>query len=168
MKEEVLKLINNNNTASAEENYVSFTTDAWSSSVNNTSLLSLTAHWIDSQFKKTSAVLNAQCLMETHTREYIAAQILRMLGKWDITLEQVHLVVTDHTSNITKAMHDASLPHFGCFAHSLQLVINDGLLSQRAVIDIMAICKNIVEHFYQSSIASQNLKSKVSMFHTTN
>lgn len=91
MKEEVLKLISNNNTASAEENYASFTTDAWSSSVNDTSLLSLTAHWIDSQFKKTSAVLNAQCLMEAHIGEYIAAQILSMVGKWDIALERVHL-----------------------------------------------------------------------------
>ena len=44
MKEEVLKLIHNGSTASAERSYVSFTTDAWSSSVNDTSSLSLTAH----------------------------------------------------------------------------------------------------------------------------
>jgi len=67
MKEEIFKLSNSNNTASAEGNYVSFTTDAWSSSVNDTSLLSLTAHWISSQFKRTSTVLNAQCLTEVHT-----------------------------------------------------------------------------------------------------
>ena len=55
-------------------------------------------------------------------------------------------------------MNDASLQHFGCFAHSLQLVIQDGLLSQRAVIDIIAICKSIVGHFHRSSVASHNLK----------
>ena len=48
MKEEVLKLLNNSNVAIActERNYVSFTSNAWSSDVNNTSLLSLLAHWI--------------------------------------------------------------------------------------------------------------------------
>lgn len=67
MKEEVLKLINNSHTCSAEGNYVSFATDAWSSSVNDASLLSLMAHWIDSQFKRTLAVLNAHCLTKAHT-----------------------------------------------------------------------------------------------------
>ena len=64
MREEVLTLIHNGST--------SFSTAAWSSGVNDTSLLSLTAHWINSQFKRTSAVLNAQCLTEAHTGEYIS------------------------------------------------------------------------------------------------
>ena len=154
----VLKLINSSDGDSAERNYVSFTSDAWSSSVNDTSLLSLTAHWVDSKFKRTSAVLNTQCLTEAHTGEYIAAQILAMLEKCDIALERVHLVITDNASNMTKAMHDISLQHFGCFAHSLHLVIHDGLLSQRAVIDKISICRNIVGHFHRSSVASHNLK----------
>ena len=81
-----------------------------------------------------------------------------MLKKWDIAIERVHLVITDNASNMTKTMHDASLPHFGCFAHSLQLVIHDGLLSQRAIIDIITICKSIVGHFHCFSVASHNLK----------
>ena len=67
MKAEVLKLINDGSADGTEGNYISFTTDAWSSSVNDTSLLSLTAHWISHDFKRTSAVLNAHCLMESHT-----------------------------------------------------------------------------------------------------
>ena len=81
--------------------------------------------------------------------QYIAAQFLTMLEKWDISLEWVHLVITDNASNMKKAMNDASLQHFGCFTHSLQLVIQGGLLSQRAVIDIIAICKSIVGHFHR-------------------
>ena len=154
MKEEVVRLIN----SCDDESYLSFTMDAWSSSVNDTALLSLTAHWIDSQFKRVSAVLNAQCLTEAHTGEYIAAQVLSMLEKWEIALQRVHLVITDNASNMAKAMRDASLPHFGCFAHSLQLAINDGLLSQKIVKDIIAICKSIVGHFHRSSVASHNLK----------
>ena len=136
MKEEVVRLIN----SCDDESYLSFTMDAWSSSVNDTALLSLTAHWIDSQFKRVSAVLNTQCLTEAHTGECIAAQVLSMLEKWEKALQRVHLVITDNASNMAKAMRDASLPHFGCFAHSLQLAINDGLLSQKIVKDIIAIC----------------------------
>ena len=73
-------------------------------------LLSLTAHWIDGQFKRKSAVLNAQCLTSSHG-EYIAAQILVMLEKCDIALEQVHLVIIDNASNMTKAMHVMHLYH---------------------------------------------------------
>lgn len=59
MKAEVLKLINDGSADGTEGNYISFKTDAWSSSVNDTSLLSLTEHWINHDFKRTSAVLNA-------------------------------------------------------------------------------------------------------------
>lgn len=96
--------------------------------------------------------------MEPHTVEYIAAQVHSMLKEWDIVPERVHVVITDNASNMTKAMRDASLPQFGCFAHSLQLAINDGLLSQRAVIDTIAVCKSIVGHFHRSSTGSHNLK----------
>ena len=53
----------------------------------------------------------------------------------------------DNTANILKAMPEASLPSLGCFAHFLQLVVEDGVLSQRAVIDAFATCRTIVGHF---------------------
>ena len=92
-----------------------------------------------------------------HTGEYIASCISAMLDKWDISHDRVHLVLSDNASNMVKAMQDVSLPHFGCFAHSLQLVVIDGLLSQRAIADITAVFKSIVGHFHRSSIASHNL-----------
>ena len=72
--------------------------------------------------------------------------------------EKVHLVVSDNASNMVKAMSDVSFMHFGCFAHSLQLVIKDGLFVQRVISDIIAICRNTVGHFHRSSVASHNLK----------
>ena len=99
-------MIHNGSTASGS--YIGFATDAWSPSVNDISLLSLTVHWIDSQFKRTLAVFNAQCLTEAHMGEYIAVQILTMLEKWDVTLERVYLVITENASNMAKAMCDAS------------------------------------------------------------
>ena len=67
--------------------------------------------------------------------------------------------LSDNASNMVKAMQEASLAHFGCFAHSLQLVIKDRLLSQRAIPDIISICKSVVQvgHFHRSSTASHSL-----------
>ena len=92
-----------------------------------------------------------------HAGEYIASCISTILDKWDISHNHVQFVFSDNASNMVKAMQDASLPHFDCFTHSLQLVVKDGLLSQRAISDITAVCKSIVGHFHHSSIASHNL-----------
>ena len=59
---------------------------------------------------------------------------------------------------MVRAMKDASLPDLGCFAHTLQLVVHDGVLSQRAVIDILAICRKVVGHFKHSSLAYSRLR----------
>ena len=79
-----------------------------------------------------------------------------MLESWGISDEKVHLMLRD---NAAKAMREASLCSFGCFAHSLQLVVEDGVLSQQAVIDFLAICRKIIVHFKPSVVAYDRLKS---------
>ena len=146
--------------------YVSFTSDAWSSDVNSDALLGFTAHWVDSDFHRQSAVLHAQELSERHTGEYIAMKINKMLEEWKIALSQVHVVIRDNGSNMVKAMTEANLPSFGCFAHSLQLVVNDGILCQRGVRDLLAICRSIVGHFRHSSVACHKL-AQIQIFLST-
>ena len=112
---------------------MSFTTDAWNSDVNSDALLGFRAHWVDNDFHRQSAVLHTQELSERHTGEYIAMKITKMLEEWNIILSQVQAVIRDNGSNMVKAMPEANLPSFGCFAHSLQLVVSDGTLYQRGV-----------------------------------
>ena len=61
----------------------------------------------------------------------------------EISTDKVHLVLWDNTANMAKAMRKASLPSLGCFTQLLE----DGVLSQHAVIDVLATCKTIVDHF---------------------
>ena len=82
-----------------------------------------------------------------------------MLLKWNIKNEQVHLIVRDKASNMVKAMADGDFEDFGCFAHTLQPVIHDGILSQRAVINTLAVCRQIVGHFKCSPLAYDHLKT---------
>ena len=96
--------------------------------------------------------------MESHTGEYISQVFTDMLAAWEVPTDKIHLVLRDNGANMIKAIRDTSLPSFGCFAHTLQLVVHDGILSQRAVTDVLAICRRIVEHFKHSSVAYCRLR----------
>ena len=144
--------------AVSDVEYFSFTTDVWSTCVSNESLLSLTAHWISDTFQRTNVMLNASRIDGSHTGAYIAQKIKEILESWFISTYLVHVILRDNGSNMVRAMKDASLPDLGCFAHTLQLVVHDGVLSQRAVIDILAICRKVVGHFKHSSLAYSRLR----------
>lgn len=146
--------------------YLSLTTDIWSSSSAQESLISLTAHWVTQEFNRVSAVLHAHRFEGSHTGEYICEKLEDMLKNWGINKTRVHLIIHDNASNMKKASREAQLPSMGCFAHTLQLVVNEGVLSQRAVIDILAISRKIVGHFKHSTLAYHRLneiQDKLSM-----
>ena len=84
-------------------------------------------------------------------------KISKILAKWGIETNQVHCVVRDNGSNMVKAMSEAGLRSFGCFAHSLQLIVHERLLTQCIVIDLLAVCRSIVGHFKHSSVACHKL-----------
>ena len=113
--------------------------------MSNESLLSLRIE----TFERKAVMLHAQCIDGSHTGLCIAEKITGMLRSWDISHDQVHVILHDNGSNFIRAMKDACLPSLGCF---VQLVVHEGVLSQRAVIDILAICRKIVGHFKHSSL----------------
>ena len=155
--EDVPGIANNINSKLAEVlkdvTHLSLTTDIWSTSLTNQSLISLTGHWIQDGFLRKSAVLHVKQLEGSHTGEKICESIESMIDYWKIPKEQIHLVLTDNASNMKKALRDANFSGFGCFAHSLQLVINDGVISQEVVIDVLAVARSIVGHFKRSTLA---------------
>ena len=71
---------------------------------------------------------------------------------------QLHCFVDDNAANMKKAMVDGGYTYVGCFAHTLQLIIKDGILSQRYVQDILAKYRRIVGHFKHSQLAYSRLK----------
>ena len=74
--------------------YFSFTMDIWSTSLNNQSLISLTAHWIDDSCARRSAVLHVQRIEGSHSGAAICQMIETMIDGWKISKERVHLVLT--------------------------------------------------------------------------
>lgn len=77
-----------------------------------------------------------------------------MLQAWDIPKTSVHVVLRDNARNKIKAMSDAELPSLPCAVHTLQLVVHEGLLSQRSVAVAVAVGRKIVGHFKHSALAN--------------
>lgn len=115
------------------------------------SLLSLTAHWLNDSYDLQSAVIHAKEMRRSHTSRVISDSIKKMLDGWKIPISKVHVILRDNASNMKKVMDDLGVPSLGCVA--LQLAVNEGLLSQRSLIDAIASVRKIVGHFKHSPLA---------------
>ncbi|XP_073726190.1 zinc finger BED domain-containing protein 4-like [Misgurnus anguillicaudatus] len=136
--------------------YLAFTTDCWSGDTE--SLMSLTCHFIDSDWERKQIVLNVKAMHGSHTGEYISEVFLSLLRHWDIDTERVVLVLRDSGANMIKGIRLTEVPDLSCSAHTLQLVVNDAINSQRAVMDIVAKLRSSATHFNHSILAKQRLK----------
>ena len=130
---------------------ISFTTDLWTSQHAIQSYLAFTAHWLDESFQRYSAVLNCKYMEGKHTAENIEAELKQIIDEWKIPVGKIHAIVRDNGRNIEKALRDAEFPAIPCFAHTLQLVVNDALTIQKEITEAISISKKIVGHFSHSS-----------------
>lgn len=138
--------------------HVSFTSDAWTSDNNLHAFLSLTAHWIDSNWERQYAFLQLRLLEGSHTGEMLAAELLSIMEDWKIVGDRRGILLRDNGSNMVKAARVAKISDLGCYIHTLQLVVGESLKTQRAVKDSIATARGIVGHFRHSSKATDHLK----------
>lgn len=138
---------------------ISFTSDIWSASVCPMSMLSLTVQFINQNFELQKVVLHSQEFSGSHTAEPLAAAFNDMFHAWGIPKEKVHIILRDNAKNMEKAMRDANLPSLPCMAHSLQLAVVNGVMSQCSISDIIASGRRIIGHFKHSPLAYSPLQS---------
>ena len=110
------------------EHDISIITDIWSSDSLD-SYLSFTCHWINENWEYKEAYLHAQPFNERHTGENIATTFTTCMNDWHVS-NKVHLVVRDGGSNFVAGFRNAGIPAVSCIAHSLQLVVKEGILAQ--------------------------------------
>lgn len=112
-----------------EASYVSLTTDIWTSRQTR-GFITVTAHYISPDWVLKSAVLETTKIENEHTKENIANELTRICTQWSI-LDKVCCIITDNAANIvaavTKCMQKQHLP---CFAHTLNLVVQDAVKKQ--------------------------------------
>ena len=111
--------------------YVLLTTDIWTSHTTE-GLLTVTAHFI-SLWQLRSLVLTTVKFSMEHTAERIAGELRRVTDEWGIS----NKVATDSASNMVAAVRITGWTHIHCFAHTLNLVVQEAIkliqLSKRNV-----------------------------------
>jgi len=95
--------------------------------------ITITAHSISDDLCPINVLLDTHHVPERHTGDNIADALENTVQKWKVS-GKVFAVVTDNASTMKKAVNRMIRKgicsiHINCFAHMLQLCIEDGLKS---------------------------------------
>lgn len=77
---------------------ISFTSDIWTSR-NNDPYMSLTAHYIDDEFKRKEFVVSCSYFPGAHTGERVGEKITQLLSEANISNDRRHLILRDGGTN---------------------------------------------------------------------
>lgn len=130
------------------------TTDCWTSR-SNMGYIAITFHFIDNNFGMKSVLLGCHEFSENHTSVNLSNQIQLTLEEWDLT-NKITFAVSDNAYNIKRALSILELKHFGCFAHTLNLIVQGALTIESNLLDKI---KTIVTHFRKSTSANKKLNN---------
>ncbi|XP_073672068.1 E3 SUMO-protein ligase ZBED1-like [Paramisgurnus dabryanus] len=137
---------------------VAITTDCWTA-LTTESYVTVTCHWIDKVWQVKSAVLLTKSMPGRHTADNLAATLNEAVDAWGMT-GKVVACVHDNASNIVAA----NIPErvdwvsVACFAHTLQLAINDAF--KLFVYKVISAAGKLVCHFNHSTVACKALQEK--------
>lgn len=132
---------------------ICLTCDGWTN-INNISFYALTAHYLDSNTRLKSYLLECSEFSDRHTGLNISQWIDTVLKKFNIDFK-ICAVVTDNAANIKSAVNILKLRHISCFAHSLNLIVQDAI--DKNIKELVEKIKSIVQYFKQSSFALAKL-----------
>ena len=105
-------------------------------------------------------VLTTQNLEERHTGENLEKELKRVVAEWELESDRVSACVHDNKANIVKANQACEWESVCCFAHTLQLAIQDGFKAVPILERVVGASSKLVAHFHHSTIATQALRAK--------
>ena len=134
---------------------IAITTDMWTS-LTMTGYITVTCHFINSNWELVSTVVATRPVDAVHSGEVIAQRLSEILQEFAVPHKNVAGLVTDNASNMVVAGNVTQFLHVRCFSHTLQLCIGEALKIP-AISRAVAAAKRVVKHFNQSSKASRAL-----------
>ncbi|XP_064456877.1 zinc finger BED domain-containing protein 4-like [Ornithodoros turicata] len=129
----------------------------WTSCTTD-SYLTVTCHFLQGTVMG-SAVLSTTVFHGSHTAENVAQAIGDVADDWGIRYTIVALV-TDNDKRMILAARLLGIDHLPCFAHTLNLTVQDGLKSSDELNTVLLKCKNILRHIRSSSVATAKLREE--------
>ena len=135
--------------------HISLKTDIWTSRQTK-AFITVTAHYISPEWILKSVVLDTVQMVKSHTADNIAEELRLVRNKWGIS-DKINSIVTDNAANMTAAIKQINVRHIPCFAHSLNLVVQDSIKTTEDVQKLKEKIKTIVSFFQHSVKASDKL-----------
>ncbi|GFR84459.1 zinc finger BED domain-containing protein 4 [Elysia marginata] len=135
---------------------VSLTTDIWTSR-RTQAFITVTAHFVSNDWKLHSVVLATVRMTESHTAVNIKDELEAVIHDWGLQ-EKVFAIVTDNASNMVAAVNLLKVRHVPCYAHTLNLVVNDTLKELPHLSALRKKVRGIVSHFHSSVKSSEELE----------
>ncbi|XP_076135696.1 E3 SUMO-protein ligase ZBED1-like [Alosa pseudoharengus] len=137
---------------------VAITTDAWTSCATD-SYVTITVHYVTSDWELESHVLQTRVFNESHTGKNIGALLKEACVEWNIA-DKDPALVTDNARNMIVAGVEAEMsPHLMCFAHTLNLAAQKAFRVSNAA-RVLGKVKKVVGFFYRNTTGADLLKQK--------
>ena len=145
--------------------HLALTTDLGTSN-QTLSYLTLTCHYINQEMQLCSKILETLYMQKYHTARNLAEELKNIAEEWEIT-EKICCIITDNVASNVAAVNLLGWRHLPCFAHTLNLIVQDFLEAVDGLPSPQQKCKDIVSYFHRSSKATEKCLSIQSQSHTT-
>ena len=103
------------------DSFFAITTDGWSSKKKKKAFISLTIHYLNSQFSVENISLGILKADYEHNSKKLSEHLNKLLEEYGI-LNKVSIMVVDHASVMGSTCAEMKREFYGCFAHFLNLV----------------------------------------------
>ena len=112
-----------------QSSFHTLTTNMWTSA-SNSAYMGVTAHWLGPDFTPFNRCLAVKPAPGSHTADFMLTELNSVTDEWGIASDSIHMV-TDSGANIKKAVSQmTNVKWHPCFAHTLQLCVNEALASE--------------------------------------
>ncbi|NXB07268.1 ZBED4 protein, partial [Cnemophilus loriae] len=148
----------------AESGVIHFTSGIWMSNQTR-EYLTLTAHWVtfESSLRPQcedyhcSALLNVSQIDCDYNGISIQKQLEYWWETWITSIGlQIGITVTDNQS-IEKTLNEGDHSSVQCFSHTVNVIVNEAIKSQRMVQNLLSIARKICERVHRSAKAKEKL-----------
>jgi len=137
--------------------YVSITTDMWTSD-SNKGYITVTCHFIFDD-KLNSPVLAIREVYGADTGENITAVLSEIFNEWEIN-NKIITIVSDNGANIKNTINIHLQKYLHPYvAHTLNLSVNEAITNNTKLSQVLKSCKIIVGHFKHSNFVNEKLKN---------
>ncbi len=130
--------------------YFSVTTDMWSS-VNMMPYMSLTIHYLSTNWELKSKCLETMFTPDSHTSDNLAEALRSSFQEWSLDERKLVCITTDNGANIVAAVRKLGWKWLNCFGHNLHLAVTNAMKTEKdRTARAMGVCRTLVAAFSQS------------------